>query len=180
MNLLFDFIPIALFFIFYKIYNIYVATIVAMIASLFQLCYVWLKQRKIEKTLLMTLVAILVLGSATLIFHNDVFIKWKPTVIYWFISFFILTKSFLGKGPTTKALLQDKILLDDKRWVIIDNLVIVFMAFLGALNITIAYNYSTNTWVYFKLFGALGLTLIFCVSMSFYIAKYAHEIESND
>ncbi|MBT4804209.1 MAG: septation protein A [Legionellales bacterium] len=180
MHFLFDFIPIALFFIFFKLYDIYVATAVAMLASTLQIAYMWYLTKKIDKTPCITLVTMLVLGGATLFFHNELFIKWKPTVIYWVISLFILGNRILTNTSSSHKLFKDKVLLDNRHWNTIDKFTAVFFAFMGFLNITIAYNYDTNTWVHFKLFGALGLMLLFCLAVSCYITKYAEEIESNE
>lgn len=180
MNFIFDFFPILAFFLCYKIFDIYVATGVAIVISFLQLAYVWLKHKKIDKTLLLTLVTITILGSATLILHDELFIKWKPTVLYWCLSLVILFRYIFGYGSSLKSILADKIVLLDEIWLNIDIAVIIFLSALGALNILVAYNYDTNTWVYFKLFGTLGFTLIFSVFLSFYMAKNATEIESNE
>ena len=180
MSFIFDFFPILAFFIFYKLYNIYIATAVTMAISCAQLAYVWFKHKKLDKTLLFTLVTILILGSATLILHDELFIKWKPTVLYWSLATFIVVRYILGYGSSLQAFLQDKILLDTNVWKNIDIAVATFLTLLGVLNLTIAYNFDTNTWVYFKLFGSLGLTLLFSIILSFYIAKNAIEIESNE
>ena len=130
--------------------------------------------------MLITLITVTLLGSATLILHDELFIKWKPTVLYWCLALVILFRYILGYGSSLKSVLADKIVLFDDAWFIIDRAVIIFLSALGALNILVAYNYDTNTWVYFKLFGTLGLTLVFSVFLSFYMAKNATEIESNE
>lgn len=178
MHLIFEFLPIILFFVTYKMFDIFVATAVTMVATIAQILYLWLKNKKVEKGPVITLVAILILGSATLFFHNELFIKWKPTVVYWSLSAFILINNILNKGPTTKKLVGEKMTLKDHIWSTIDNITIGFFFFLGALNIFVAYSYATEIWVNFKLFGALALTVLFCISISFYIAKNAETIES--
>lgn len=180
MNFIFDFFPILAFFLCYKIFDIYVATGVAIVISFLQLAYVWFKHKKIDKTMLITLITITILGSATLIFHDELFIKWKPTVLYWSLSLVILYRYIFSYESSLKSILADKVILLDEVWSNIDKVVIAFLSALGALNLIIAYNYDTNTWVYFKLFGTLGLTLIFSVCLSFYMAKNATEIESNE
>jgi intracellular septation protein len=177
MHLIFEFLPIILFFVAYKLCDIFIATAAAMAATIIQILYLWFKHKKIEKGPVITLVAILVLGGATLFFHDELFIKWKPTVVYWLLSAFIFINNIRQKGPTTKKLLGEKITLPNNVWGTIDDITVYFFLFLGALNIYIAYSYTTEIWVNFKLFGALLLTILFCVSISFYIAKNAETIE---
>ena len=178
MHLIFEFLPIILFFVTYKLCDIFVATAVTMVATIAQILYLWFKDKKIEKGPIITLVAILILGGATLFFHDELFIKWKPTVVYWLLSAFIFINNLMQKGPTTKKLLGEKMTLPDHVWSTIDNITVYFFFFLGSLNIFVAYTYATEIWVNFKLFGALLLTVLFCVSISFYIAKNAETIES--
>jgi intracellular septation protein len=180
MSFIFDFLPILAFFICYKFFDIYIATAVTIFMTLLQIVYVWFRYKKIDKTLLLTFVTVIILGGATLLFHNELFIKWKPTALYWAMSSFIILKHLFGYGSALKSFLQDKILLQDSIWYNVDAAVAIFLSLLGFVNIFIAYNYDTNTWVYFKLFGALGSTLVFSILLSFYIAKNAEEIESHE
>jgi|TARA_B110000459_G_scaffold201014_1_gene250718 intracellular septation protein len=179
MHLLFEFLPIILFFVAYKVADIFIATAAAMAATIVQILYLWFKNKKIEKGPVITLVAILVLGGATLFFHDELFIKWKPTVVYWLLSAFIVVNKLMSNAQTTKKLLGEKMTLQNHVWTMIDNITVYFFLFLGALNLYIAYSYDTAVWVNFKLFGTLLLTVLFCVSVSYYIAKNAETIEAS-
>ena len=178
MQILLDFIPIALFFLFFKLFDIYAATAAAIVATILQISFIYFKNKKIEKTPLITLIIILIFGGATLLLHNELFIKWKPTVLYWIICSIILFAKIIKKTPISAKVMADKISLTDKKWKIVDNYTFMFFSFMGALNLYVAYNFDTNTWVNFKLFGALALTMIFCLALSCYMAKNAESIDS--
>lgn len=171
MKLLFDFFPIILFFTAYKIYGIYTATAVAMIASVLQVSIFWLKYRKFELAHILTLFFIFVLGGATLLAHNPMFIKWKPTVIYW-----VMALLFAGSRFTKKTLLErmmdKRISLPPPAWHKLNISWIVFFAIIGGINLLVVYNFSTDVWVNFKLFGVVGCTIIFGILQSLWIAKF--------
>lgn len=177
MKLLFDFFPVLLFFIAYKFYGIYIATLTAMAASLAQVGFFWLKHRRFELTHVVTLLLILVLGSATLIFHNEMFIKWKPTAIYWVFAIMFGATQFLGNKPLIQRMMEGKIILPTNIWYKLNVSWATFFAFMGAVNLFIAYYFNTDTWVDFKLFGILGSTLVFGIAQSIYMAKYVKNIE---
>lgn len=172
MQIFFDFFPIIFFFIAYKFFGIFVATAVAIVASFLQLGLVWIKFKKIEFLYILTFILILVLGGATLAFHNAMFIKWKPTAIYWAFAVCFLLSQFFGKKNLTERMLEKKISLPSNVWLKLNVMWVLFFIFLGALNLFVVYNFSTNTWVNFKLFGLLGLMLIFGIVQSLYIGKY--------
>jgi intracellular septation protein len=173
MKMLFDFLPIALFFVAYKFFGIYAATLVAMVTSLLQIFYIWIKHHRLELMHIITLVIILVLGSATLFMHNPMFIKWKPTAIYWVFAVVFITTHFFTKKTLIEQMLGKKIALPKSVWGKLNLGWAVFFAVLGLINVYVVYNFSTNAWVNFKLFGAMGLTVAFVIVQSFYIAKYA-------
>lgn len=172
MKLLFDFFPIILFFIAYKIYGIYVATAVAMAASLLQVGAYWFKHRKFESMHLITLIMVVLLGGATLILHNVMFIKWKPTTIYWAFGFGFLFSQFIGKKPLIQRLMDSKIVVTDSIWQRLNLVWTIFFFALGIANLFVVYNFSTDIWVDFKLFGTLGLTLVFVLLQAIYIARH--------
>lgn len=180
MNILFDFLPVALFFIVFKLYDIYAATAIAIVVAVLQNAYMYFRYKKIEKTPLITLAIMLVLGGATIFLHNEMFIKWKPTVVYWSFALVIIGMRIIKNSSLAKKMFSDKISLATEKWLVIDNSMLIFLSFLGSLNIFIAYSYDTNTWVNFKLFGALILTLVFCIAISCYMAKHSQSINSNE
>lgn len=171
MKLLFDFFPIIFFFIAYKIYGIYVATAVAMVAAVIQVSVFWLKYRRFELVHILTLAFIFILGGATLFSHNPMFIKWKPTVIYW-----VMAGLFLGSRFSKKTLLErmmdKKVDLPKTAWKKLNLSWIVFFIIIGSVNLLVVYKCSTDTWVNFKLFGVVGCTIIFGIMQSLWIAKW--------
>lgn len=171
-KLLFDFFPIFLFFLSYKWYDIYVATAVAIGASFAQVFIYWLGHRRFEKMHVITLVLITLLGSATLILHEEIFIKWKPTAINWIFALVFALSHVIGKRTMIQHLLDGNIELPDKIWRRLNFGWVLFFVTLGAVNLFVVYHFSTDIWVNFKLFGMLGLTLVFIIAQSLYLAKY--------
>ncbi len=172
MKLLFDFFPVLLFFIAFKLWGIYAATAVAILASFLQVLVFWLSHRRFDKMHLVTLAMILVLGGATLLFHNPVFIKWKPTGIYWITALIFLASQFIGNKPIVQKMMENNISLPDMIWKRLNIAWITFFTVMGIINIYIAYNYDTDTWVNYKFFGGLGLTVLFVLIQSVYLARH--------
>lgn len=150
-----------------------------MIVSVLQILVYWLISRRFEKLHLIMLAFIMVLGGATLIFHEAIFIKWKPSVIYWILGLFLLFSHFIGKKPIMHRMLADKIELPHKIWGRLNFAWGIFFIFMGCLNLYVVYHYSTNAWVNFKLFGALGLTLLFLMIQMLYLSRYI-KLEKRD
>ena len=180
--MLFDFLPILLFFVGYKLYGIYAATIIIIIASLLQTGIFWLKHRKVEFMHITTLVLVLILGTATILLKNEMFIKWKPTAIYWIFSMAFLGSQIIGKKTLIERLMGSKITLPKNVWQNLNISWAIFFIGMGVANIYIAYKFNTDIWVNFKLFGTLGGTLIFGILQSIYMAKYLKtpQEEQND
>lgn len=175
MKLLFDFFPIALFFICYKLFDIYTATAVAMIASLVQVLFYRMKHQRYEKMHLISLGLIMVLGGATLFLHNPWFIKWKPTGIYWLSAIIFMGSSFIGKKPLIQKMMDGNISLPTKIWHRLNFGWSIFFIIMGALNLYVAYSFSTDVWVNFKLFGGAGLTLVFIFLQAIYLSRHVIE-----
>lgn len=172
MKLLFDFFPIILFFIAFKVFNIYIATAVAIISSIIQVFYTWFKNRRVEVMHIITLTIIVVLGSATLLFHNELFIKWKPTAINWIFAIAFITSQFFGEKPLIRRMMENNIQLPNAIWTRLNLSWVIFFTTMGAANLYVIYNYDTNTWVNFKLFGILGLTVVFVIAQAVYLTKH--------
>jgi intracellular septation protein len=173
MKLLFDFLPIFLFFITYKIYGIYAATAVAIGGSLIQVTFQRIKYKRFESMHLITFFSILLLGGATLLMHNEIFIKWKPTILYWLLAILFLGSSIIGKKPILQRLMEANIQLPLPIWRKLNLSWSIFFLLLGCANLYVVYHFTTNTWVNFKLFGTLGLTILFVIAQSLYMAKNA-------
>lgn len=172
MKLLFDFFPILVFFACYKWFGIYHATAVAMIAAVIQVVFYRIKHQRYEKMHLISLTLIVVLGSATLIFQNPWFIKWKPTGIYWFSSLLFLGSAFIGKKPLIQKMMEGNIDLPKTVWYRLNYAWSAFFIIMGAMNLYVAYTYDTDFWVTFKLFGGMGLTLLFVFIQAIYLTKH--------
>ncbi len=180
MKLLFDFFPILLFFIAYKTAGIHTATIVAIVAAFAQTGLFWLKHRRFENTHLLTLGLIVVFGGATLLLHDEMFIKWKPTVLNGLFALAFLGSHFIGKQTLVQRILGKAVTLPGEIWRRLNIAWGVFFLGLGAANLFVVYNFTTDTWVNFKLFGMLGITLAFIAAQSVYIARFARPVDSKE
>lgn len=172
MKLLFDFLPILFFFIAYFLFDIYVATAVAIATSALQVLGYWLKFRKFEMMQVITLATVGTLGTATIAFHNPLFFKWKPSIIYWAFAIVFLGSQKIGHKPFLQRLMDSKITLPHNVWYQLNTAWAIFFLLLGFANIYVAYNFSTTTWVYFKFIGALGCTLVFAIAQSLYMVRF--------
>jgi len=175
MQTLFEFIPLILFFIAYKVADIYVATGVLIAVLLLQVAWTWFKHRKIQKLQLITALVALVLGGITLFLRDPVFLQWKPTLVFWIGAAAIIIGQFIGKKPALQALLGGKLSLPTVIWRRLGWMWAGFMTFAGALNIYVAYNYSEEFWVNFKVFGVLGLTFAFAIAQALYLSRHMQE-----
>ena len=136
------------------------ATAAAIIVSLLQIGVKFVRREKIDPMLWISVAVILVFGSLTIWLHDEMFIKWKPTILYWIFGGILLGGSFMHKN-FLKSLLGNKVSLPDPAWNILLRGWIGFFAVTGVLNLIVAYTCSTDVWVNFKLFGLMGLTLLF-------------------
>jgi intracellular septation protein len=175
MKFLFDFFPILLFFIAYKVFDIYVATAVTIVASFIQVGWFWLQYRRVEKMHIITLLMITVLGGATLILQDETFIKWKPSVVNWLFGLAFLGSQFIGKKTIIQRMMEASVELPQKVWSHLNSAWALFFITMGFLNLYVAYNFDTDTWVNFKMFGMLGLTFLFILGQAFFIGRYVKE-----
>ncbi len=179
MKFLYDFFPILLFFIAYKMYDIFVATAVAIVASFVQVLIFWLKYRRFETMQLVTLGLILLLGGATLLLHDENFIKWKPSIVNWLFAIVFLGSQWIGNKPLIQRLMEQHIQVDKPSvWTVVNLSWVGFFIFSGLLNLYVAFNFSTDVWVNFKLFGLMGLTFIFVIIQGIYLTQ--HTVEENN
>jgi len=178
MKFLFDLFPVILFFVAFKLQGIYVATAVAIVASVAQIGWLWLRRRKIDAMLWVSLAIIVVFGSATLLLHDETFIKWKPTVLYWMFASVLSVSMLFYRKNLIRAMLGDKIQLPDPAWSKLNFSWAGFFALMGFLNLYVAFNFPTDTWVNFKLFGGTGLMLAFVIGQGLFLAKYVEPTES--
>ncbi len=156
MKLLFDLFPVVLFFVAFKLSDIYTATAVAIAATFLQIGWLKWKRRKVDTMMWISLVIIVVFGGATLALHDETFIKWKPTVLYWLFGAVIAAAQSLFRRNLVRAMLGEQVRMPDGVWTRLSWSWAGFFTFMGAANLLVAYNFPTDTWVNFKLFGVHG------------------------
>lgn len=172
MKFLFDIFPILLFFIVFKFFGIFVATAAAIAASVLQVAYMYARNKKVEPMLLINFAVIAFFGGLTLLLHNELFIKWKPTVLYGLFAAILFISDRFYNQNLLKVLMRSGIRLEEKLWSVMNYSWVIFFALLSILNIIVAYSFPTETWVNFKLFGLVGLTVLFVVGQSIYLARH--------
>lgn len=181
MKLLLDFLPIIIFFIVYKATNdIILATAILIPATLLQMLYTWIKTHTIEKMQLVTLVLVVLLGGATVAFQDKTFIQWKPTVVNWLFGLAFLVSQFIGQKTIVERLMGSNISLPAFAWKNLNIAWVIFFVLMGIINLFVAYSFSEEIWVNFKLFGMLGLTLVFIIAQGFYLSRHIENTENND
>ena len=170
-----DFLPLIVFFAFYKLYDIYVASGAPIVATALALVFTWFKYRKIEKMTLITFLMVLVFGTLTLVFHNDLFIKWKVTIIYTLFALALLISQLVLKKPLVQRMLGKELTLPDKVWNNLNLAWAVFFLVCGLANIYVAFWLPQSVWVNFKVFGLTALTLVFTLLSGIYIYRHMPE-----
>jgi intracellular septation protein len=174
-KLLFDLFPVLLFFVAFKAFDIYVATAVAITATIAQIIWTKFRHGKIDPMLWVTFAIVGVFGGATLLLHDESFIKLKPTGLYWLFSAILLFSNLLFHKNLMRAMLHEKIALPLHVWNRLNLSWGLFFAVLGFINLYVVFNYSTDAWVNFKLFGFTGLMLVFILAQGAWLAKYVDE-----
>ncbi len=172
MKFLFDLFPVILFFVAFKAYNIFIATAVAIVAVIIQISWLWVRYRQVEKMMWLNLFIIIVLGGATLAFQDEIFIKWKPTVLYWLIATILLMSNHIFRKNLIQALLEKQMTVPEIIWNKLNLSWVGFFLLMGCINLIVAFNFTIDTWVTFKLFGATGLMLAFIVVQVLILGKY--------
>ena len=201
MKILFDFLPIALFFGMFKYAEshkdwaaatatdwlgfmvsggvvgpaeapVLLATVVVIVATLLQILWLKARGRKVDTMLWVSLGLVTALGSATIYFHSESFIKWKPTVLYWVMGASLLVGQLVFRKNGIKSLMGAQMSLPDAVWRKVNFSWVAFFAAMGFVNLWVAFNFSTSTWVNFKLFGSMGLMLVFILGQAFFLNKH--------
>ncbi|MBS0510876.1 MAG: septation protein A [Proteobacteria bacterium] len=199
MKFLFDLLPVILFFATYKIAGanpdaahalatqwfgsgivatqapILIATAATIVATFLQIAIVWIKHRKVDAMLWVSLAIIVVFGGATLFFHNPTFIKWKPTALYWLFGAVLLVSASVFRRNLIRKMLEAQIQLPDSVWARLNLAWAGFFLAMGLINLYVAYSFSEETWVNFKLFGATGLMLAFVLGQGVYLSRHIEE-----
>lgn len=180
MKLLFDFLPIAIFFGVYKYTgDIIMATAVLIPATIVQMLVTWVRTHKIEKMQLVTLGLVVVLGGATVLLQDKTFIQWKPTVVNWLFAVAFLGSQFIGAKTLVQRMMESAVELPAPIWIRLNLAWVVFFIIMGGLNLFVAFTMSEETWVNFKLFGMLGLTLIFIILQGVYLSKHMPDTDKD-
>ena len=175
MKFLFDIFPVVLFFIAFKVFDIYVATAVAIAATFLQIGWTWVRHRKVDNLLWVSFAVIVVFGGATLLLQDETFIKWKPTVLYWLFAAVLAVAELAFRKNLIRAMMEAQVTLPDAVWGKLLASWIAFFALMGVLNLAVAYNFSTDAWVNFKLFGGIGLMLAFIVLQALMLSRYIED-----
>ena len=176
MKFLFDLFPVALFFAAIQVWDIFVATAVAIAATFLQVGWLLVRRKTITPMLWASLVIVAVFGGLTLYLRDKTFILWKPTVLYWLFGAVLAGGAVLGRN-LIRALLGREMRLPDAVWARLNWAWVAFFAFMGAANLYVAFNYSEKVWATFKLFGGMGLMFLFVIVQSLLLAKYLEEGE---
>jgi intracellular septation protein len=175
MKLLFNLISVILFFVAFKFLDIYVATAVMIAASITQMIWTRYQQGKVDTALWLSFDIVVMFGGATLLLHDEIFIKWKTTILFWMFAIILLfSNSFFHKN-LIRTLLHEKIILPLYVWNRLNLSWSMFFAVLGLINLYVTFNYSTNGWVNFKMFGISGLMLVFTLAQVGWLTKYVDE-----
>jgi len=183
MKLLLDFFPIVLFFAAFKLWGIYVATAVAIAATVAQIAWLRWSTGKVEPMQWLSLAIIVLFGGATILAHDDTFIKWKPTVLYWAMGGSLAAGMLFFRKNLLRSLMGAQLELPDAAWRAMNWSWSAFFAVMGVLNLWVAFHFDTDTWVNFKLFGGLGLMALFVVGQAFYLGRFmkdGKEAEAGD
>lgn len=175
MKFLFDLFPVILFFASFKLYGIFIATAIAIFATVAQIIYSKIRHGKIEKMLLVNGAIISVLGGITLLLHDKTYIMWKPTVLYWLLAAILLISDLFFKKNFIRQMMGKMLNPPVKIWHKLNLAWVVFLVLLGFLNLYIAFNYSLDTWVNFKLFGVTGMMFVFVIAQTLLLKNYLIE-----
>lgn len=185
MKFLIDFFPVFAFFIAFYVpedreQGIYLATAAAIGASFIQISVLWILKRRVENMHLITFFLILVLGGATLLLQDKTFIKWKPTAVNWLFALVFLGSQYIGRKPLAQRMLEQAVAVRGGVWTAVNLSWVVFFLTMGLANLYVAFNFSDEVWVNFKLFGILGLTFLFALGQAVFLSRYMSESGKGD
>ena len=209
MKMLFDLFPVILFFIAFKVSEgrkeataellnglfgsvglagafapdqapILLATVVVILATCGQIAWVWLRHGKVDNMLWVSLALVVVLGGMTLVLRDEGFIKWKPTILYWVFALTLLVSATVFGKNLIRSMLAAQIEVPDAVWTKLNLVWAAFFVFMGAANLYIARSFPTDIWVNFKLFGGMGLMLVFMIAQGFWLSRHMPETPADE
>jgi intracellular septation protein len=175
MKFFFDLLPVILFFVGFKLYGIFAATAIAIATTLAMIVYAKIRHGKIEKMLLINGAIISVLGGVTLLLHDKTYIMWKPTVLYWLLAAFLLISQLFFNKNFIQRMMGKMMVAPANIWRNLNLVWVIFLIGLGFLNLYVAFNYSEDAWVNFKLFGVTGMMFVFVILQTLLLRKYLIE-----
>ena len=178
MKQLIDFIPLIAFFVTYELYDIYTATKVLMIGVPLQYLLTWFMVKKLEKFQIITLVAVLAFGGLTLLLHDETYLKWKAPIVNLIFALSFLASQFIGEENLVKRMMGHAISLPNDVWRNLNFSWVLFFIISGSANLYVAFTFH-EIWVEFKVFGSLGMTLVFMVIQAIYLSRYIEEEEED-
>jgi intracellular septation protein len=155
--------------------GVFLATVVAIAATFMQIAWVWIKHRKVDTMLWVSLVLIVVFGGATLFLHDENFIKWKPTVLYWLFALSLGLAPMLFERNLIRLMMEKNVTLPDQIWTRLNLAWAAFFTLMGITNLWVAMNYSTDDWVNFKMFGSVGMMVVFIIAQTVYLSRHIKE-----
>jgi intracellular septation protein len=203
MKFLFDLLPVIFFFCSYYIADFYpdeshalvtnwldagipadqapilIATFITIVGTALQVAIVLFRRRKVERMLWISLIVIVVLGGATLAFHDETFIKWKPTVLYWLLALTLLGSKIFFRRNLIERMLEAQFRVPDPIWSRLNLACALFFVFLGLLNLYVAFNFARDTWVNFKAIGCSALIFVFALALGLYLSKHLIEDQAD-
>ncbi len=171
MKQLLDFVPLVLFFAAFKIYGIFPATGVLIASSVLIYGSIWIKDGKLERSQLITLIGTIAFGGITLLLHDETWLKWKAPIVNWIFAGVFLGSQFIGDKPVVERMMGHVLNAPATVWRRLNLAWVVFFIFSGAANLYVAFTYE-KYWVDFKVFGSLGMTLLFLIGQMFWLARY--------
>jgi intracellular septation protein len=184
MQVLIDFLPVVAFVVAYWLTDIKTAIAVIMIAMAAQVAITYAIKRTVNRMLLASAGLVIVLGGISLVINNDLVFKWKPTVLNWAFAIVFLGSRFIGDRPVVQRLMQsvakDEIVLPARDWQRLNLMWVAFFLLSGAANLFVAYQFPENVWVNFKLFGLLGMTLVFVLLQALWLSRRMPATEPGD
>ncbi|MEN8176219.1 MAG: septation protein A [Pseudomonadota bacterium] len=180
MKFIADFFPVLLFFVAYQLYDIYVATAAAIAASVLQVAWLLLRRRPVSTMQWATLGLLAVFGGMTLLLRDPTFVMWKPTVVNWLFGAVFLGAPLFMKRTPIEHLMGHAVSMETAYWRRLNAAWGLFFMILGALNLYVAYSFEEAVWVNFKLFGLMGLTLLFAMAQAFFLVKVMTPVQARE
>ncbi len=174
------FLPVVVFFVTYKLYDFFIATSALIVVSALELLYNLVQKKQVNRMQMVTFLLLLVFGGATLYFRDTIFLQWKVTIVYWLFAFILIVTQLIGSKPLIQYMLEKDLRLKQSIWLKVNFAWFVFFTSMGGLNLYVFKNYSEDTWVNFKLFGLMGLTIAFVITQGIYLFKHSQPKQTNE